>query len=275
MSAMTTPVSSKSTWATNRLSPSPDGIGESQLTTRHVGVGGGVDPRLDLLAGVVRDHHRVDALGGGVGHGLDLPGRVLAGGRAQELGLGGAELLGRLLGALVGLVEHGDARALGQQDGVHVVAALDGDGLAGRAAALGAAVVRRLASVSSSSSPHAAATDERPGQRSLPSACVVSSSLSFSSRAAPDVGLCVAALACGRHASASASRRRSGRRSSRFCASTEAMSSAPITPGLGVGLDVGQAQPVAQVEHDADGQRHAEHGSRSRRRCSRRRAGPS
>ncbi len=33
MSAMTTPVSSKSTWATNRLSPSPDGIGESQLTT--------------------------------------------------------------------------------------------------------------------------------------------------------------------------------------------------------------------------------------------------
>ena len=33
MSAMTAPVSSKSTWATNRSSPLPDGIGESQLTT--------------------------------------------------------------------------------------------------------------------------------------------------------------------------------------------------------------------------------------------------
>ena len=33
MSAITVPVSSKSTWATNRLSPSPEGIGESQLTT--------------------------------------------------------------------------------------------------------------------------------------------------------------------------------------------------------------------------------------------------
>ena len=33
MSAITVPVSSKSTWATNRLSPAPDGIGESQLTT--------------------------------------------------------------------------------------------------------------------------------------------------------------------------------------------------------------------------------------------------
>ena len=33
MSAITWPVSSKSTWATNRLSPAPDGIGESQLTT--------------------------------------------------------------------------------------------------------------------------------------------------------------------------------------------------------------------------------------------------
>ncbi len=33
MSAITLPVSSKSTWATNRLSPAPDGIGESQLTT--------------------------------------------------------------------------------------------------------------------------------------------------------------------------------------------------------------------------------------------------
>ena len=33
MSAITTPVSSKSTCATNKLSPSPEGIGESQLTT--------------------------------------------------------------------------------------------------------------------------------------------------------------------------------------------------------------------------------------------------
>ena len=33
MSAITLPVSSKSTWATNRLSPAADGIGESQLTT--------------------------------------------------------------------------------------------------------------------------------------------------------------------------------------------------------------------------------------------------
>ena len=33
MSAMTFPVSSKSTWATKRLSPLPEGIGESQLTT--------------------------------------------------------------------------------------------------------------------------------------------------------------------------------------------------------------------------------------------------
>ena len=33
MSAITVPVSSKSTWATNTLSPSPEGIGESQLTT--------------------------------------------------------------------------------------------------------------------------------------------------------------------------------------------------------------------------------------------------
>ena len=33
MSAITTPVSSKSTWATNRLSPSPEGIGESHATT--------------------------------------------------------------------------------------------------------------------------------------------------------------------------------------------------------------------------------------------------
>ena len=33
MSAITWPVSSKSTWATNRLSPAPEGIGESQLTT--------------------------------------------------------------------------------------------------------------------------------------------------------------------------------------------------------------------------------------------------
>ena len=33
MSAMTMPVSSKSTCATNRLSPSADGIGESHVTT--------------------------------------------------------------------------------------------------------------------------------------------------------------------------------------------------------------------------------------------------
>ncbi len=33
MSAMTMPVSSKSTWAMNTCSPSPDGIGESQVTT--------------------------------------------------------------------------------------------------------------------------------------------------------------------------------------------------------------------------------------------------
>ena len=33
MSAITVPVSSKSTWATKRSSPSPDGIGESQPTT--------------------------------------------------------------------------------------------------------------------------------------------------------------------------------------------------------------------------------------------------
>jgi hypothetical protein len=33
MSAITWPVSSKSTWATNTSSPSPDGIGESHVTT--------------------------------------------------------------------------------------------------------------------------------------------------------------------------------------------------------------------------------------------------
>ena len=33
MSAITTPVSSKSTWATNTCSPSADGICESQVTT--------------------------------------------------------------------------------------------------------------------------------------------------------------------------------------------------------------------------------------------------
>ena len=33
MSAMTVPVSSKSTWATKTSSPSAEGIGESQVTT--------------------------------------------------------------------------------------------------------------------------------------------------------------------------------------------------------------------------------------------------
>ncbi len=50
---------------------------------------------------------------------------------------------GRLLGALVGLVEHRDARALRQQDRRHGVAALDVDGLAGGRAPAGRPLVRR------------------------------------------------------------------------------------------------------------------------------------
>ena len=59
----------------------------------------------------------------GVGHELDLPGAVGARRRADELGLGDAELAGGLDGALVGLVEHGDAGALRQQDAGEVAAA--------------------------------------------------------------------------------------------------------------------------------------------------------
>ena len=48
---------------------------------------------------------------------LDLPGDAVVGGRSEELGLGvRTELRRRLLGALVGLVEHGDAGELRQQD---------------------------------------------------------------------------------------------------------------------------------------------------------------
>ncbi len=80
------------------------------------GVGRLLDGGVDLVAGVVGDHDRVDALRDGVGDELDLAGAVGARGRSDELGLRDAELAGRLLGSFVGLVEHGDAGALGQQD---------------------------------------------------------------------------------------------------------------------------------------------------------------
>src|SRR5262245_15559846 len=186
----------------------------------HVGVGGGVHARLDLLAGVVGDHDRVDALGGGVGHGLDLARRVFAGGRAQELGLRGAELLGGLLGTLVGLVEHGDAGALGQQDRVHVVAALDGDGFAGAAAGIRA---RRIgAGVVVVTAGGCEQQQARQGGDQL----VLSHIPPPSRRGPPPTQvLCHAAASW-----ASAPLRRSGRRSSAFWASTDAMSSTPITP---------------------------------------------
>ena len=115
MSAMTLPVSSKSTWATNRLSRLADGIGESQLTTV-MPASTVLRRRVDLVAGVVRDHDGVDALGHRVGDELDLTRAVGARRRTDELGLVDAELPGRLDRTLVGLVEHGDAGALGEQD---------------------------------------------------------------------------------------------------------------------------------------------------------------
>ena len=59
MSAITTPVWSKSTWATNTCSPSADGIWESQVTRARpfsrARLGGGDD----LVPGVVREHDAV------------------------------------------------------------------------------------------------------------------------------------------------------------------------------------------------------------------------
>ena len=68
----------------------------------------------------------------GVGDELDLPGRVGTGRGALELRLGGAQFAGRLDRAVVGLVEHGDAGALGEEQPVEVARRLDGDRVAGR-----------------------------------------------------------------------------------------------------------------------------------------------
>src|SRR4029453_3749946 len=205
----------------------------------HVRVGGGVDARLDLLAGVVGDHHRVETLGGGIVHGLNLAGRVLAGRWAQELGLGGAELLGCLLRALVGLVEHRDARALGQQDRAHVVATLDGDGLAGGTAAgvragRGCAVVVIVTTGGCQERQAGQSGDELVWSHVPPP---------FRRGPPPTQGL-------GVHAAAplgSPPDPRSGGRASAFWASTDAMSSAPMTPVCVLDSTLARPSPLRRL----------------------------
>jgi len=98
--------------------------------------------RLDLVPGVVGDHDRVHALGRGVRHDLDLPGDAVVGGRAEELRGVHAELLGRLLRALVGLVEDRHPGELRQQDRLELFASLERDHTSGRARLCGG--LRRL-----------------------------------------------------------------------------------------------------------------------------------
>ena len=129
MSAMTCPVSSKSTWATNRLSPLPGRDRRVPADDGDAGIGRLLDGGFDLVAGVVGDHDRVDALGDGVGDELDLSGAVGARSGPDELGLADAELGRRLDRALVGLVEHGDARALREQDAGEVATTTAADRL--------------------------------------------------------------------------------------------------------------------------------------------------
>ena len=62
MSAMTLPISLKSTCATNTLSPSPDGMGESQVTTLVPAACAAAAARRDLVARVVGQHDDLVAL---------------------------------------------------------------------------------------------------------------------------------------------------------------------------------------------------------------------
>ena len=91
-----------------------DALGLGRLGRRH-----------DLIARVVRNHDRLDALGRGVGDDLDLAGDAVLRRRAEELQRRRVlQFLGGLLGALMRLVERQNAEEFWQQH--------HADGLAGR-----------------------------------------------------------------------------------------------------------------------------------------------
>ena len=123
MSAMTLPVSAKSTWATKTSSPSADGIGESQVTTLMplacAALAAGTIWSPELLEIMIAR----DALGGGVGDDLDLAGDAVLGRRPEELQrLRVLQLLLRFERALMRLVEGQDAEELRQQHHVQRLA---------------------------------------------------------------------------------------------------------------------------------------------------------
>ena len=125
MSAMTTPIEAKSTWATKTSSPSPDGIG--RIPGHHLDAGflGRLRGRRDLIAGIVGDHDRVLALRGGSRHDLDLPGYAVFRRRADETQFASVfQLLMSLFGALMGLIENQNAEKLRQQDHIGFLAGL-------------------------------------------------------------------------------------------------------------------------------------------------------
>ena len=125
MSAMTLPISLKSTWATKTVSPSADGIGESQVTTlvpaswASTATGAIWSPA--LLESMTTSKPWVGAL---VTCSI-WPATLLSAVGPVKVGAVASAELGRgFLCALVGLVEHEDAQELGQQEHVHVLAGL-------------------------------------------------------------------------------------------------------------------------------------------------------